>query len=748
MAKRKTWIKRLHQGLQQRKGRDPLAAEAPRQRLVFESLEPRLLLSDSPLPLPVFAAGGTLSINLHSGDLKVETVYSGGTPQIRVWDNFSNSSLGQLAFNQNIRVNISGLPAIGDKVTVDLGYDDGNAGGSNPVSAFALMVALDGGTDVPLVSDDTLTLASSGPDVYNASALFLRSSDDIQVNSAVQVSGHLGFESNEKVAVNGVALRAADIYLGVDKAVTDGVTLLDGFNLLGNATGSITLNNATLQAASIGLIVATSVDVDTRDASYASNLIKVATTQTQSNAAVSVMGSSSLSATAGALTLRATSTLTARTLTQPDGSSNQSDKDASIALAILSSDAAVSVAGTSSLSATGALTVAAANTVNATTRADGGAGSSSGSAVGGTVAGTVLGGDTRVSINNTASLAGGTLSLSAIANRTVDTQARSTQGGATSGGSQTTGQQKLQQQNAGTSDGSLQLAAAVAFSNLSGDSEVLVATGGTLSSGGALAIDAASTLAGPVGGVMTLADGSNTQAGATGIGVGAAINTANVASRVQFSGATTLTAPGGVTALASLTSTRFGAQATAGAGGSNVGVAGALAAVDFHVFQPLKVLGDADTAIGLVHLEATVRATGKRVVEPGEVHLCSTSTSKVWCSASATPPTPGSTRWRCAASSRTPSSRPAGRAQRGPASPSTKRRSAGSKLASRGVWQRCSTSSSGRWPGSSACSRWADASGVTGSSRQCTCSTGTRTRGAARSARKVSRSSQRTGSQG
>lgn len=47
----------------------------------------------------------------------------------------------------------------------------------------------------------------------------------------------------------------------------------------------------------------------------------------------------------------------------------------------------------------------------------------------------------------------------------------------------------------------------------------------------------------------------------------------------------------------------------------------ALAAVDFHVFQPLKVLGDADTAIGLVHLEATVRATGKRVVELGEVHV-------------------------------------------------------------------------------------------------------------------------------
>ncbi len=47
----------------------------------------------------------------------------------------------------------------------------------------------------------------------------------------------------------------------------------------------------------------------------------------------------------------------------------------------------------------------------------------------------------------------------------------------------------------------------------------------------------------------------------------------------------------------------------------------ALAAVDFHVFQPLKVLGDDSTAIGLVRLEATVRATGKRVVEEGEVHI-------------------------------------------------------------------------------------------------------------------------------
>jgi ketosteroid isomerase-like protein len=47
----------------------------------------------------------------------------------------------------------------------------------------------------------------------------------------------------------------------------------------------------------------------------------------------------------------------------------------------------------------------------------------------------------------------------------------------------------------------------------------------------------------------------------------------------------------------------------------------ALQAVEFHAFVPLKVFGDAETVLGLVHLDATVRATGKRVVEAGEVHV-------------------------------------------------------------------------------------------------------------------------------
>lgn len=152
------------------------------------------------------------------------------------------------------------------------------------------------------------------------------------------------------------------------------------------------------------------------------------------------------------------------------------------------------------------------------------------------------------------------VNLTANALRTIDTQAKSTQGGATSGSTQTTGQQTLQQQDAKTSDGSLGLAAAVAVTNVTGDSSIEISTSGALSAGSAMAFNAGSTLAAPNGGITTLADGSNTSDNGTGIGAAAAINTANVTSRVRFSGATTLTAPGGVNAQATLVSSGFGAK--------------------------------------------------------------------------------------------------------------------------------------------------------------------------------------------
>ncbi len=47
----------------------------------------------------------------------------------------------------------------------------------------------------------------------------------------------------------------------------------------------------------------------------------------------------------------------------------------------------------------------------------------------------------------------------------------------------------------------------------------------------------------------------------------------------------------------------------------------ALQALEFHQFEPTAIFGDSSTVVSLVDFEATVRATGKRIVEPDEVHI-------------------------------------------------------------------------------------------------------------------------------
>ncbi len=43
--------------------------------------------------------------------------------------------------------------------------------------------------------------------------------------------------------------------------------------------------------------------------------------------------------------------------------------------------------------------------------------------------------------------------------------------------------------------------------------------------------------------------------------------------------------------------------------------------VEFHRFVPKQLFGDERTVVSLLDIEATVRATGKRVVEVDEVHI-------------------------------------------------------------------------------------------------------------------------------
>lgn len=47
----------------------------------------------------------------------------------------------------------------------------------------------------------------------------------------------------------------------------------------------------------------------------------------------------------------------------------------------------------------------------------------------------------------------------------------------------------------------------------------------------------------------------------------------------------------------------------------------ALQALDIHAFTPTRMLGSGSVVVSLVDLDATVRATGKRIVEADEVHI-------------------------------------------------------------------------------------------------------------------------------
>jgi hypothetical protein len=47
----------------------------------------------------------------------------------------------------------------------------------------------------------------------------------------------------------------------------------------------------------------------------------------------------------------------------------------------------------------------------------------------------------------------------------------------------------------------------------------------------------------------------------------------------------------------------------------------ALADFKIEVFRPLKIFGDAEVVMSLIDLAGTVQSTGKRIVEPAEVHI-------------------------------------------------------------------------------------------------------------------------------
>ncbi|RRS02329.1 LEPR-XLL domain-containing protein, partial [Aquabacterium soli] len=565
---------------------DEASAPPLRKRPVVESLEPRLLLSTSPLPQPTFndtlGYDGTLSLGAINAVLEVVDT---GAPNLTLRLRDGGNILGQKTLDHDVRVAFTGS-VFSDKLTLNLNYTD--ADGNPAFSPWSIKLDFDGGTDVPLLTDDQLIIQSGGPHTYQAGGLFVTSTDDILFGGALRATGDVDLQSAEKIDLQaGSSLQARDIRLAAVVNTTGG---LAGTDIQANAAATVTLQGATLAGRNIGIDATNTITLNSQDEEFFNGQVKLGAVDANATATITLAGANVITAT-GTLALDANNTVTTILATAPDNTANATNKDAAVAVTHVNSAASVRVGGASSLNATGALTVASNSTVNAQTHADGGAGAQAGSAAGGTVAVAVIGGDTKAEIADTASLTGGTVTVSAQSSRTIDTQAKSTKGGATSGGgTPTTGTTTLQQQNAQTSDGSMTLAAAVAVTTVTGDSIVQVSTSGALNSGGALALTATSNVSGPTGGLTTVANGQNTTAGGNGIAAAVAINNLNAASQVLLTGGGSFSATGGVIGLATFNSALSGAQATSGAGAKGVGVAGALA-INAGVTKAEAVLG-------------------------------------------------------------------------------------------------------------------------------------------------------------
>ena len=552
------WGKTLAGRVLEKNGRTEPLPE--RRKPVIETLEQRLLLSASPLPQPSFHTTMSYSA-LPTGalDATLEIVDTGG-PHLSLQLRSGGTVLASETLDENLRVAFTGS-AFNDRLTVKL---DGNS------TPYAIRIDFDGGTDVPVASDDQLILDGS-----DAKGLFIQSSDDVQIKGALQISGDLDVQSAERIEVaEGASIDGQDIRLA---ALDEAKAGLLGSEIRAVADAQVSLLGATLTGRNISIDAEAKVALDSKDSELFGKQLKLGIVDAKAAAAIALVGNNQIHAS-GSLALDASAKVDTKLASAPDDSSKNTAKDAAVAITHIDSSAQVRLAGSSALSAGGALSVAANNAVTAKTTADGSAGTAAGEAKGAVLAASYIHGDTRAELADSASLSGSAISLSANATRSAEVLARATKGGAeksTDGANDS--EKTLAEQEAKTSDGSLQFAAAVAVGAISGQSQVLLGTSGALTATEAIAINAGMAISGPAGGLSTSADGANKEASGSGVGVAVAINTAKAGSQVLLGGSSLLSAAGGVNVTATSSSAQFGAQATSGASATGLGVAGSLA---------------------------------------------------------------------------------------------------------------------------------------------------------------------------
>ena len=297
--------------------------------------------------------------------------------------------------------------------------------------------------------------------------------------------------------------------------------------------------------------------------------------------------------------------------------------DAAAAIATTTSEARVRVAGDASVTSSGAVSLTAKNTVSSTATADATKGGADAS--GASVAVNVLSATTQALIEEQASVAADSLALNATADVSATTTAKAAAKGAEKPQEDSQASQYLNTKKsadgssyadqAKTSEGKVSVAAALAIVDFDSVTTARMASsnGSTVTHGVSLASSAknASTV---------LADGQ-TATGATGVGVGVALNIAKTSTMAEVNqtlqaGSLSITALSAGAASDNL----FSASAVSGAGGdgANIGVAGALGLNVLNLENAARIGSGAAIALdgGDLEVKALNLATARVSAKP------------------------------------------------------------------------------------------------------------------------------------
>jgi hypothetical protein len=368
--------------------------------------------------------------------------------------------------------------------------------------------------------DDSVTVAD---DLIMPGADLAISAETITANSGVTITaGDITFMAS--ATDNGMLGDLLDVDLELD--FLNDVILAD-------SAATVNVIGAILNGTDITLNATSFLDLDS--SGFSMSVLTLAVISAQSNAEV-IVENAQITASGNLNIFACSDVIASAAIGAVSGTDTQTD--AAIAISVIDSSADAHVSGTSQLIVGGGVNLSATNTVTVRTIADG----STSGAAGASLALSVVKGTTKAYIAGTVSINdtddADSISVKATTISTVMTTAKSTPKGAekkSSSNNET--EKKLTKYDAGTSDGSINIAGALAISDVIRPTEAYISSSNTVVSGGNIDIAATSSNR-----VSAIADGIATGSGATGVGVAVALNIADIDSRAYIAGAADLTA--------------------------------------------------------------------------------------------------------------------------------------------------------------------------------------------------------------